>query len=192
MSNLSEKVSLLVKREKRLLFLERFTKLLYKFTKSLIMKNIFLISLFLIISNCSLNLVDDHHGVYFIEKKMKKIQVNTTNRNDLIKIFGEPSTKSTFDNDVWIYIERKITNTHLFGKRELIVNNVLVLEIDQRGLLAKIDFYDIDDMKKINFDKDKTAISYRKRSFVYDFLASMRQKINDPLGVRKKRREQNQ
>ncbi len=146
----------------------------------------------MIISNCSLNLVDDHHGVYFIEKKMKKIQVNTTNRNDLIKIFGEPSTKSTFDNDVWIYIERKITNTHLFGKRELIVNNVLVLEIDQRGLLAKIDFYDIDDMKKINFDKDKTAISYRKRSFVYDFLASMRQKINDPLGVRKKRREQNQ
>ena len=123
---------------------------------------------------------------------MKKIQVNTTNRNDLVKIFGEPSTKSTFDNDVWIYIERKITNTHLFGRRELIVNNVLVLEIDQRGLLAKIDFYNIDDMKKIDFDKDKTEISYRKRSFVYDFLASMRQKINDPLGVRKKRREQGQ
>ena len=123
---------------------------------------------------------------------MKKIQVNTTNTNDLIKIFGEPSTRSTFDNDVWIYIERKITNTHFFGRRELIVNNVLVLEIDQRGLLAKIDFYDIEDMKKINFDKDRTDITYKKRSFVYDFLASMRQKINDPLGVRKKRREQGQ
>ena len=123
---------------------------------------------------------------------MKKIQVNTTNTNDLIKIFGEPSTRSSFDNDVWIYIERKITNTHLLGKRELVVNNVLVLEIDQRGLLAKIDFYNIDDMKKLNFDNEKTEISYRKRSFVYDFLASMRQKINDPLGVRKKRREQGQ
>ena len=136
--------------------------------------------------------MDDHHGVYFIEKKMKKIQVNTTNRNDLIKIFGEPSTKSTFDNDVWVYIERKITNTHFFGRRELIVNNVLVLEIDKRGMLAKIDFYNIDDMKKIKFDKDETGISYGKKSFVYDFLASMRQKINDPLGVRKKRREQGQ
>ncbi len=123
---------------------------------------------------------------------MKKIQVNTTNKNDLIKIFGEPSTKSSFDNDVWIYIERKITNTHFFGRRELIVNNVLVLEIDQRGLLAKIDFYDIEDMKKIKFDKDQTEIGYKKRSFVYDFLSSMRQKINDPLGVRKKRREQGQ
>ena len=192
MSNLSEKVSLSVKIEKRLLFLERLTKLLYIFTNSLVMKNIFLISLFLVISNCSLNLVDDHHGVYFIEKKMKKIQVNSTNKNDLIKIFGEPSTKSSFDNDVWIYIERKITNTHFFGKRELIVNNVLVLEIDERGLLAKVDFFNKDDMKKIKFDKDKTNIVYGKKSFVYDFLASMRQKINDPLGVRKKRREQGQ
>ena len=185
-------MSLSVKIEKRLLFLERFTKVLYKFTNSLIMRIIFLISLFLTISNCSLNLVDDHHGVYFIEKKMKKIQVNSTNKNDIVQIFGEPSTKSTFDNDVWIYIERKITNTHLFGKRELIVNNVLVLEIDDRGLLAKMDFYDKEDMNKINFDKGSTEITYGKRNFIYDFLSSMRQKINDPLGVRKKRREEGQ
>ena len=151
------------------------------------MRNIFLISLFLIISNCSLNLVDDHHGVFFLEKKMKKIQINSTNKNDLISIFGEPSTRSTFDNDVWIYIERKITNTHFFGKREIVVNNVLVLEIDELGLLAKVDFYDIDDMNKIDFDKDLTNVKYGKKSFVYDFLSSMRQKINDPLGVRKKR-----
>ena len=159
---------------------------------SLIMRNIFLISIFLIISNCSFNLVDDHHGVYFLEKKMKKIQLNSTNKNDLVKIFGEPSTKSTFDNDVWIYIERKITNTHFLGRRELIVNNVLVLEIDERGLLAKIDFYDIEDMNKLSLDPDNTQISYKKKSFVYDFLASMRQKINDPLGVRKKRKDQGQ
>ena len=123
---------------------------------------------------------------------MKKIEVNSTNKNDLIKIFGEPSTKSSFDNDVWIYIERKITNTHLLGKRELVVNNVLVLEIDERGLLAKFEFYNIEDMNKINFDPDITEVSYKKKSFVYDFLASMRQKINDPLGVRKKRKEMGQ
>jgi len=189
MSILSEKVSLSVKIEKRLLFLERLTKVLYKVTNSLIMKNLLLISLFIIITNCSLNLVDDHHGVYFIEKKMKKIQLNLTNKNDIVEIFGEPSTKSTFDNDVWIYIERKITNTHFLGKRDLIINNVLVLEIDERGLLAKIDFYNKEDMNKINFDKNSTEHGYGKRNFIYDFLSSMRQKVNDPLGVRKKRRE---
>ena len=154
------------------------------------MRSIILISVFLVISNCSLNLVDDHHGVYFLDKKVKKIQLNSTNKNDLIKIFGEPSVKSTFDNDVWIYIERKITNTHFLGKRELIVNNVLVLEIDDLGLLAKIDFYDINDMNKINFDKDMTDVRYGKKSFVYDFLSSMSQKINDPLGVRAKKRKE--
>ena len=185
-------MSLSVKIEKRLLFLERLTKVLYKVTNSLIMKNLLLISLFTIITNCSLNLVDDHHGVYFIEKKMKKIQLNSTNKNDLVEIFGEPSTKSTFDNDVWIYIERKITNTHFLGKRELIINNVLVLEIDERGLLAKIDFYNKEDMNKIDFDKSSTEHGYGKRNFIYDFLSSMRQKVNDPLGVRKKRREEGQ
>ena len=156
------------------------------------MRLLFFISIFFLISNCSFNLVDDHHGVFFLEKKEKQIKVNESNTNDILSVFGEPSTKSTFDNDVWIYIERKITNTHLLGRRELIVNNVLVLEIDQRGLLAKVDFYNIDDMNKVNFDKDQTEITYSKRNFVYDFLSSMRQKINDPLGVRKKRRQQGQ
>ena len=69
---------------------------------------------------------------------------------------------------------------------------MLVLEIDQLGLLANLEFYDINDMNKIKFDKDNTEISYGKRNFIYDFLSSMRQKVNDPLGVRKKRREEGQ
>ena len=153
------------------------------------MRLFFFISIFILISNCSLNLVDDHHGVYHLEKKQKKITVNESNSNDIISVFGEPSTRSTFDKDVWIYIERKITNSHFFGKRDLIVNNVLVLEIDERGVLAKKNFYDIDDMKKIKFDTDRSE-SLEKRNFVYNFLSSMRQRINDPLGVRKKKREQ--
>ena len=135
-------------------------------------------------------MVDDHHGVYFLEKKKEKIQLNSTNRNDLLSILGEPSTKSSFDNDVWIYIERKITNTHFFGKRELIVNNVLVVEIDNQGLLAKMEFYSLNDMKEVSVNKNTTEANYKKRNFVYSFLSSMRQKINDPLGVRKKRREE--
>tara|TARA_Y100000816_G_scaffold283547_1_gene260541 strand:- start:1242 stop:1712 length:471 start_codon:yes stop_codon:yes gene_type:complete len=153
------------------------------------MKLFFFISIFILISNCSLHLVDDHHGVYHLEKKQNKVIINESNSNDIISVFGEPSTKSTFDNDVWIYIERKITNSHFFGKRDLIINNVLVLEIDEKGILAKKNFYDINDMKKIKFDTDRSE-SLQKRNFVYNFLSSMRQRINDPLGVRKKKREE--
>ena len=37
------------------------------------------------------------------------------------------------------------------------------------------------------FSKNITSVDYSKNSFVYDFLTSMRQKINDPLGKRRKK-----
>ena len=152
------------------------------------MKNIFIIIIFFFIANCSLNKVVKHHGVHFLDKKQEKLTLNKSNKNDITEILGPPSTTSTFDNDVWIYIERKNTKSSIIklGKRKLIVNNVLILEIDNKGLLVKKDFYNKQDMNKISFTEQDTQINYSKRSFVYDFLSSMRQKINDPLGKRKK------
>ena len=72
------------------------------------------------------------------------------------------------------------------GREKIIVNNVLVLEIDYKGLLVNKDFYDINKMNKLTFTEKSTEKTYSKKSFVYDFLSSMRQKINDPLGKRKK------
>lgn len=122
-----------------------------------------------------------------MEKKQTKLTINETNRNDIIKLIGPPSTKSTFDNDILIYIERKTTSSRLIklGKKKLLVNNVLVLEINDRGLLLSKKFLNKDDMQKINFDEDVTEISYTKKSFIYNFLYSLRQKIDDPLGKKR-------
>ena len=152
------------------------------------MKFLIYLFLFIFILSCSFNKVVKHHGVHFLEKKHKKLLINLSNKNDIIELLGEPSTKSTFDTDVWIYIERKIStgNIYYLGKEKLLVNNVLVLEIDNMGLLASKKLYQKNDMKKIKFAENSTDPVYRKRSFVYDFLSSMRQKINDPLGKRKK------
>ncbi len=152
------------------------------------MKFLIYIFSFIFILSCSFNKVVKHHGVHFLEKKHQKLTINTTNKNDIIKLLGEPSTKSSFDNDLWIYIERKISTGKLYylGKEKLIVNNVLVLELNSMGLLAKKKLYKKEDMTNLEFAQNSTDPVYRKRSFVYDFLSSMRQKINDPLGKRKK------
>ena len=138
-----------------------------------------------------MNKVVDNHGVHYLDKKQQNLTVNKSNKNDIILLLGPPSTKSKFDNDLWIYIERKKTRTTLlkFGKKKISSNNVLLLEIDSMGLLAKKEFLDINDMKEVKFIDDVTDISYSKKSFVYDFLSSMRQKVNDPLGVRAKKRK---
>jgi outer membrane protein assembly factor BamE (lipoprotein component of BamABCDE complex) len=145
------------------------------------------IFIFLFVTNCTLNKVIKHHGVHFLEKKNAKLIVNNTNKNDIIKILGPPSTKSTFDNDLWIYIERSTSSSRLskLGKKKLIKNNVLILEINQRGILSEKIFIDKDDMNNLKFSKDFTQMTYSKKSFIYDFLSSMRQKMNDPLNKKK-------
>ena len=153
------------------------------------MKNLIISSLiFFFILNCSLNKVVNKHGVRNLDEKQTQLIINQSNTNDIRKILGPPSTKSAFDNDVWIFIEREITNEKVYklGKQKLTTNNILVLEIDNKGLLVKKDFFDINDMNKIKISSLKTESKYSKRSFIYDFLSSMRQKINDPLGKRKK------
>ncbi len=150
----------------------------------------FLVSL--IVTNCSFKKVVKHHGVSFLEKKQKNLIINETNKNEIIDLLGNPSTKSKFNNDVWIYIERKQTQSRLknLGKMKIYKNDVLVLEIDNYGLLKKKDFYNLNDMKKINIVKNITEGNITKNSFIYEFMSSMRQKMNDPLGVRAKKREE--
>ncbi len=134
--------------------------------------------------NCSLNNVVKHHGVHFLDKKQTKLKITETNKNDTRKILGPPSTESSFDNDIWIYIERKTTvsNISSLGKKKLLVNNVLVLEFDQRGLLLKKDFYNKDQMNNIKIAQNETKVLNKKNSFIRNILVSLRQKINDPLG----------
>ena len=134
-----------------------------------------------------------HHGVPFLEEKQSKLLINKSNKNDIKQILGNPSTKSKFDNDVWIYIERKQTQSKLknMGRTIIYKNDVLVLEIDGYGILKKKKFFNKDDMKQVKIVKSTTEDGFKKNSFIYDFMSSMRQKINDPLGKRVNRNQNN-
>ena len=147
-----------------------------------------IIIFFVLITNCGFKKRVDHHGVHLLKKKSDMIIVAETNKNDIIKLLGPPSVTSTFNNDLYFYIERKITTGKLIklGKKQYLENNVLVLEIDNRGILLKKEFYDLNKMKKIKIVSNETSVDYKKQSFIYEFLSSMRQKINDPLGKRKR------
>ena len=141
----------------------------------------------LLITNCNLNKVIQHHGVHNLEKKQSKLKINKSNRNDIIKIIGPPSIKSTFDNDVFIYIERKTSSSKLskLGKRVLILNNVLILDIDKRGILVSKKFYDKNDMMQIKFEENTTSSNLTRKSFINSFFYTLRQRIDDPLGKKR-------
>ena len=154
-------------------------------------KILYIIFLCLVVSNCSFKPVVKHHGVPFLEKKQLSLIVNKSNKNDIKRILGNPSTTSKFDNDLWIYIERKQTQSKIknLGRMKIYKNNVLVLEIDNYGMLKKKEFYNKEDMENIKIVESTTEVGFKRNSFIYDFMSSMRQKMNDPLGQRAKKRE---
>ena len=156
------------------------------------MNKLYIFFFLLILSNCTFKPVIKQHGVPFLEKKEKLLIVNQSNKNDIKKILGNPSTTSKFDNDLLIYIERQQTQSKIkhLGRMKILKNDVLVLEIDKYGLLRKKTFYNKEDMEKLKIVETTTSSKFKKTSFIYKFMSSMRQKINDPLGVRAKKRKE--
>ena len=144
------------------------------------MKKILFLSLILFYTtSCQRNEVIKTHGISYLEKREKLVLINQSNKNDVVKIFGQPSTKGMTDDNLWIYIERTLTRGKLlkFGRNELKKNNVLVLEFNKFGLLEKKEFYDKEKMKELTFAKDITENEIKKENFVYSFLSSVRQKM---------------
>jgi outer membrane protein assembly factor BamE (lipoprotein component of BamABCDE complex) len=152
------------------------------------MKNIiYFIIIIVLHTSCSFEKVVKHHGIHYLEKKQENIKVFENNKNDVKSLLGPPSTSSSFDKEVWIYIERKTTVSELrtLGRKKILLNNALVLEFDNRGLLVQKTFYDKENMNKIKIAKDNTKVLNKKKSFINSVLTSLRHKINDPLGQRK-------
>ena len=146
-----------------------------------------LIIIFLSTLSCAKDKVRNNHGTLSLEKKYSKIEVKKTNSNEILDIFGPPSTKSNFDNNVWIYIERKKANRSIFklGSQKIENNNIVIIEISKRGLVVKKDFLDINDMKDYKFTEKSTETNYNKNSYIYSVIKSIKTKIDAPVKRKK-------
>ena len=153
------------------------------------MKNIFLIILLIIITNCSLKDVKKSHGINNLNKKSSKLIINSTNSNEILEILGPPSTKSELDPNTWIYIERRVTNSSVLsiGKEKVSSNNLLVLKISGIGILYEMELYDLEKMNEIKISKLETENTFKNSDFLSKILISVRQKINDPIRNRIKK-----
>ena len=148
---------------------------------------ILLIILTIFVTSCKLNKIVKHHGVHDLENKSQKLSINETNINEIRDLLGPPSTTSYFDNDVLIYLERKTSNSKLLklGKKKLIANNVLLLEVNNRGVLINKEFLNKEDLKKYRFSQKESNATLGKQSFIYKALTGIRTKVNDPLGKKR-------
>ncbi|ARJ47897.1 hypothetical protein [Candidatus Pelagibacter sp. RS39] len=148
---------------------------------------IILIILTIFLSSCKLNKVVKHHGIHNLEGKSKELLINETNINQIKSLLGPPSSTSYFNEDILIYLERKTSNSKLLklGKKKLIANNVLLLEVDNRGMLINKEFLNQDDLNKLKFTNKTTKTIADQESFVSRALSGVMTKIDDPLGKKR-------
>ena len=149
-----------------------------------------LILLFLFTLNCSTNKVTKVHGTRSLDIKFDKLTLNETNKNDLIKIIGPPSSVSDINKNKWIYIERKKTNQSIFklGVKKLEENNILIVEFDNKGLLKDKKLLDINNMNDLRYVDKITEKEFKQDNFIYNVFTSLREKINAPTKNRAKRK----
>ena len=141
--------------------------------------NKFLIISFFILLGCQLQESASNHGILFLENRTAELNIEQSNKNDVVKLLGQPHTKTYNEDDIWIYIERTLTKGkyHKLGSHKLKTNNTLVLYFDKYGILKTKDLYDLNDINKIKFSKKNTENSLSKRSFVESFLQSVKKKM---------------
>ena len=137
------------------------------------------------LNNCQLNAPNKSHGINFLENREKVLIVGKSNKNDVIKLIGNPHSISIKDEDVWIYFERTITRGKLIklGQNVLKENNILELSFNKYGVLNKKKINDKSNMKTVKYSKKETQNEYTQDTFVRKFLSSVKQKM---YGRRKK------
>ena len=135
--------------------------------------------LFIIATSCQLQAPSKNHGILFLENRTQTLAINKSNQNDIIKILGQPHSRSIDNENIWIYIERTLSKGkyHKLGRHTLVTNNVLVLSFNKYGVLIQKDLYDKNDLKKISFSNKKTTNALTQSSFVADFLSSVKSKM---------------
>ena len=140
---------------------------------------ILLIFLLFILVNCKLQEPLKSHGIIFLENRSNKLVIDKSNKNDVIKLIGNPQIVEDQKGLKWIYVERILTKGkyHKLGKHVLKENNILVLDFDKYGILIEKKFFDKEEIKKLKFSKKETEHQLTKKSFVETFLQSVRQKM---------------
>ena len=140
-------------------------------------KKLFIITLSLIFTSCTLNKIDQVHGVSNLKNKTQLIEINKTNKNDITQLLGPVQIFSNEENS-WSYFEVRETKTK-FGKRKIYLNDYAKIFFNKYGVAEKIDFYDLTNMKNIKFSKTETKTLGVKDTFSKNLLSSTRKRMEN-------------
>tara|TARA_B100001248_G_C27192975_1_gene367590 strand:- start:113 stop:511 length:399 start_codon:yes stop_codon:yes gene_type:complete len=116
------------------------------------------------------------HGIKNIILKSQVLQQNVSNKNDVLKLIGYQPLIDPFDNNLWSYFEIVIEKNKL-GKKEFKKNNILIIKFNKKGIIAKVETYNLTNMQNIKFSEKQTKSLALDDSIITKILNSSRKRL---------------
>ena len=127
--------------------------------------------------NCSPRI--SRHGNIFSDEELKILKNSRLNKSEIIEILGQPSTKSTFSDNIWYYIFF-IQKEKAYFQVKNSSNKVLKIKFNKKQNVETYDIIKNDTSIKINTIKIDTEKSVFSKGLVRELLDSFVRRMEEP------------
>ena len=143
-------------------------------------KSTFVIISFFLITLLSCQPRVTKHGNFFNLKNIQLIKKTKLNKSEVIEIFGEPTVKSTFSDNVWYYITL-VQHEKAYFEIKNLENKILIITFDENQVVKKYKILTEDDSSEINISYPKEASNKNNElSLIQEFFSMFTRKLNAP------------
>ena len=120
------------------------------------------------------------HGNFFNPENIQLIKKNKLNKSEVIEIFGEPTLKSTFSDNVWYYITL-VQHEKAYFEIKNLENKILAITFNENQLVKNYKILTEDDSSEININYPKEAYNQNSEvSLIQEFFSMFTRKLYAP------------
>nr|WP_310523375.1 outer membrane protein assembly factor BamE [Polymorphobacter sp.] len=121
-------------------------------------------------SGCSR--IQQSQGYLVDETLLTSIQPGVDNRDSVAKTLGRPTFSAQFDAGEWYYVSRN-TGQYAFARPKVTNQSILVVMFDKAGNVTKVERRGMEQIAKIDPEKDKTPTLGREGSFIEELFGNI-------------------
>lgn len=124
----------------------------------------------IVLAGCTLS--EDQRGHLPDPEKLAQVQPGSTTKEQVVRILGSPSSASTFDDNVWYYISRRVKQVAFFSPTVL-DQQVYIVDFDDKGVVKDVGHKTLADSRSITPAPGATPAPGRELSFMEQLLGNV-------------------
>ncbi|MCP1336073.1 outer membrane protein assembly factor BamE [Futiania mangrovi] len=121
----------------------------------------------------------DRHGYVQEGFDVESVRIGVDNRQSVQQKLGSPSTRGTFQSDVWYYISQE-HQQRMFFTPKVTARQVVAVRFARNGLVSEIETLELEDGQEIALVERETPTRGRETTLLQEFFGNIG-RFNDAL-----------